>query len=337
MKRLSLFLGILLMVSSIHAQDVFRNHGFDKEMLTLSKGKYKEVFTNDDVVQIGTVLLNTKNNEVIKFLEEGSPELFYKEEYSSRFLTIDPLAEKFPWQSPYIYCSNNPVNRIDPTGMADFWYNGKVIGNDGVDNGLIYAIKTTEKSFGSENEQVDGAGLSKKDLKSTLSFIEENSGNAKAFQNNGIAYTNSIAIEPSSEARQSMVNEVSRDNGRGGTSEANNREYGGTISNGVVTVATPGSVANPQRDATADISLAVGSSTFHSHPSGNVTIGPGANTIGGTRETYSFVQNPSSRDIQVARSSTHYVFGRGNNNVYIYNSSGVQAVIPMKYFVNPKR
>lgn len=116
MKRLSLFFGILLMVTSIHAQDVFRNHGFDKEMLTLSKGKYKEVFTNDEVVQIGTVLLNTKNNEVIRFLEEESPGISYKEEYSSRFLTIDPLAEKYPWISPYAYCLNNPIKYIDPDG-----------------------------------------------------------------------------------------------------------------------------------------------------------------------------------------------------------------------------
>jgi RHS repeat-associated protein len=36
---------------------------------------------------------------------------------TGRFLSIDPLAEKRPWESPYSYCGNNPVNRIDPTGM----------------------------------------------------------------------------------------------------------------------------------------------------------------------------------------------------------------------------
>jgi hypothetical protein len=34
-----------------------------------------------------------------------------------RFLTVDPLAEKYPWISPYAYCLNNPINFIDPTGM----------------------------------------------------------------------------------------------------------------------------------------------------------------------------------------------------------------------------
>ncbi|MDR0541833.1 MAG: hypothetical protein LBH19_06435 [Dysgonamonadaceae bacterium] len=37
-----------------------------------------------------------------------------------RFDTMDPLAEKYPEISPYAYCGNNPVNRIDPTGMD--WY-----------------------------------------------------------------------------------------------------------------------------------------------------------------------------------------------------------------------
>ena len=118
MKRLSVFLGILLMVSSLYAQDIFKQHGFDREMLTLSKGKYKEVFTNDEVIQIGTVLLNTRNSEVIKFLEEESSELSYKEEYSSRFLTMDPLAEKYPQLSPYAYCLNNPVRFVDPDGRT---------------------------------------------------------------------------------------------------------------------------------------------------------------------------------------------------------------------------
>jgi RHS repeat-associated protein len=37
-----------------------------------------------------------------------------------RFTSLDPLAEKYYSISPYVYCGNIPVNRIDPTGLD--WY-----------------------------------------------------------------------------------------------------------------------------------------------------------------------------------------------------------------------
>ena len=37
-----------------------------------------------------------------------------------RFTTIDPMAEKYYSISSYVYCNNNPVNRIDPTGKTDY-------------------------------------------------------------------------------------------------------------------------------------------------------------------------------------------------------------------------
>ncbi len=33
--------------------------------------------------------------------------------------TVDPLAEKRPWISTYVYCSGNPINRVDPDGKFD--------------------------------------------------------------------------------------------------------------------------------------------------------------------------------------------------------------------------
>ena len=55
-----------------------------------------------------------------------------------RFLSVDPLAHKFPWQSPYCAMDNNPVNKIDPTGMAAtspiYGTDGKFLGTD--DQGL---------------------------------------------------------------------------------------------------------------------------------------------------------------------------------------------------------
>jgi hypothetical protein len=35
--------------------------------------------------------------------------------------SVDPLAEKYYSISPYVYCSNNPINKIDPDGMDDVY------------------------------------------------------------------------------------------------------------------------------------------------------------------------------------------------------------------------
>lgn len=39
-----------------------------------------------------------------------------------RWMNIDPLAEANPSFTTYHYCSNDPINRTDPTGMLDDWY-----------------------------------------------------------------------------------------------------------------------------------------------------------------------------------------------------------------------
>ena len=43
----------------------------------------------------------------------------YYDSRTSIWLSVDPLAEKRPWMSPYVYCSDNPVNRTDPDGRWD--------------------------------------------------------------------------------------------------------------------------------------------------------------------------------------------------------------------------
>ena len=40
----------------------------------------------------------------------------------ARFTRPDPLAEKTPHLSPYLFCANDPVNNTDPTGM-EVWFN----------------------------------------------------------------------------------------------------------------------------------------------------------------------------------------------------------------------
>ena len=139
MKELSLIFGIALMLCAqlINAQDIFKQHGFSKEPLTLSDGRYKEFFINDEVVQIGTVLLNTISNKVVAFVEEDTVKTSYLAEFSSRWLSVDPIAAKYPQVSPYVYCMNNPVKFIDPDGKDVIFLIAK---NGAGDNGHMGAV-----------------------------------------------------------------------------------------------------------------------------------------------------------------------------------------------------
>ncbi|WP_118973651.1 RHS repeat-associated core domain-containing protein [Taibaiella koreensis] len=256
--------------------------------------------------------VNTQSNSY-KFLTKEPEKSFGLELYDfgarpydpqiGRWLTADPLAEKMRRWSPYNYAFDNPIRFIDLDGMlaTDFWNEkGQVVGNDGVDNGKVNVIKTTQTDFDSG---VPSNGIIKADATKTEDFIKQNSGKTAAFKANSIAYDNSVEIEGNPNVRQQMVAEVNKDNGKGGTSAANNREYGGGISQeGNVTTAMPGPVSNPKTDPHASIRIDVdvdARSEFHSHPSGEVIdiVRPPSSQMGTTTTMYNFRQAPSNKNL----------------------------------------
>ena len=103
-----------------------------------------------------------------------------------------------------------------------------------------------------------------------------------------------------------------------------------------------GKVGNPKKDLDVYIThrdIRYGDITFHSHPSGQIIERPdnaGGTIIGGVTKTFQWVRAPSIDDINKA-SGTDYEFSIGDGIVYIYNRSGVQATIPQKQFITPKK
>ncbi len=141
------------------------------------------------------------------------PEIFGRARYYnpsvSRWLSVDPLAEKYTSFSPYNFTLDNPVRLVDFDGRSvedpiygkNFWGNLKYIGNDGKNNGRVYfvsgQIKRAVKKATVRGEFFSGDLSSSNDvssvpsqiiftvdnsLQSTLSSDRENGGH-KTFSN----------------------------------------------------------------------------------------------------------------------------------------------------------
>ena len=62
-----------------------------------------------------------QSNATTKELDEETGMYYYEARYYAPpvFTSRDPLMDQKPWLTPYHYCSNNPVGRVDPSGLFD--------------------------------------------------------------------------------------------------------------------------------------------------------------------------------------------------------------------------
>ncbi len=74
-----------------------------EKILTLSNGKFEELFDQQDIQQIGTALVNVRSMKVVKLMEEKEASNRLDNTSSGRFLSVDPLTSSFPFYSPYQY------------------------------------------------------------------------------------------------------------------------------------------------------------------------------------------------------------------------------------------
>ena len=122
MKRLVLLCIAALWTLSVAGQNPFAEYGYTPKIATLSKGQFNEFHDQDTVVQIGSVLYNTKSKQIIAFVETDTvySEATLQPDIVSRWISPDPLADH-PTQvglTPYHYAGNNPIRWTDPDGRC---------------------------------------------------------------------------------------------------------------------------------------------------------------------------------------------------------------------------
>ena len=94
---------------------------------------------------------------------------------TGRWDRMDQLAEENPEVSPYVYCHNNPINKIDPDGMDDYYsITGQYLSHE--DNGTDFII--IRDQFIHELKQAYGMEWLKSDTP-----ISEMTLTAKAYSN----------------------------------------------------------------------------------------------------------------------------------------------------------
>jgi hypothetical protein len=111
------------------APQPFQQYNYKVLMVTAGEGENYEFFDQEEVTRIGSVELNRVTGKIVRFVpvqKEDLPDEIIGRMYDpalGRFWQVDPMAPKREWVNPYNFVQNNPVNRVDPSGLTDFTIN----------------------------------------------------------------------------------------------------------------------------------------------------------------------------------------------------------------------
>ncbi len=199
------------------SKNPFKDAGYDVLMATSSKGEFVEFHDQTDIVEIGSVLYDTKTKQIIKILDKEDSTTVISSVTPA--MSIDPLCEKYYWISPYAYCMNNPMRYKDPDGRdgmvtgsgtkedpyiitATYIYQNGTL-NESQQKGLNSAIDSYNKSGGKDGVKIKNADGSTSYVKYNLSAngVDDtrNSRMATAFETTSgetMYYGNIVGTEP---------------------------------------------------------------------------------------------------------------------------------------------
>lgn len=128
--RATIFYTILAFccIAKATAQNPYEELGLKAEVVTLSNGRYVEFFRNDTLRQIGSVMYNTITDKVEYFIPDDMLEeitIASREKHATRFMSLDPLASKYPHNSPYAFSENRVIDGVELEGLEYKEYDEK--------------------------------------------------------------------------------------------------------------------------------------------------------------------------------------------------------------------
>ncbi len=110
-------------------------------------------------------------------------------DYGARWTSVDPMADQRSWVSPYNYVQNNPLIRVDPTGMLDdpiYNLKGEKIGDDGKTDGKIHIVTDKKKANSISGDNVSLEGVSHVTLNGGTKTVEGVEASITAAESDGI-------------------------------------------------------------------------------------------------------------------------------------------------------
>lgn len=119
MRKIFILFNLLLVSFFCFSQNPFAQYGYETKVATYSNGKFNESYDETEVVEIGSARYNTTSKAIVGIVERTDSIAYDVSPTTiSRFISIDPLCEKFPSISPYAFCNNNPLVVVDQDGRV---------------------------------------------------------------------------------------------------------------------------------------------------------------------------------------------------------------------------